>query len=123
MRFILKLLVNALGVYVTAALLPGVGVENYLEAIVVALILGLLNALVKPILILLTIPITIFTLGLFVLVINAGLIMFAGWLLDSFTVANFWWALAFSIILSIINGIMERFVFEDKRSARKDTNY
>lgn len=118
MRFILKLLVNALGVYVTAALLPGVGVENYLEAIVVAVILGLLNAIIKPVLVVLTIPITVFTLGLFLLVINAGIIMLADWLLSSFTVANFWWALAFSIILSVINGIMESFVFADEKRPR-----
>ncbi len=116
MKFIIKLLVNALGVYVTAAILPGVGVENYLEAIVVAVILGLLNAIIKPLLVILTIPITVFTLGLFLLVINAGIIMLADWLLDSFSVSSFWWALAFSVILSFINGIMERFVFADERN-------
>lgn len=115
MRFLLQLLVNGLAVYATAAVLPGVDVGSYWQAIIVALILGFLNALVRPILLILTIPITIFTLGLFVLVINAAMIMLADTLLDSFVVSNFWWALLFSIILSFVNSVLDKLVFEDKK--------
>ena len=116
MNFIIKLLVNGLAVYTTAALLPGVGVENYFEAIIVALILGILNALVRPILVILTIPITVFTLGLFLLVINAGIIMLADWLLSDFVVNGFWWALLFSIILTFINSLLDSLIFRDNRN-------
>lgn len=116
MRFLLQLLVNGLAVYATAAILPGVEVGGFWQAIIVALILGLLNALVRPILLILTIPITIFSLGLFILVINAAIIMLADVLLDSFTVSTFWWALLFSVILSVMNSILDKLVFADDNS-------
>jgi putative membrane protein len=111
MNFLIKLLVSTLAVIITAWLLgSGVEVRNdsVFIAILIAAVLAFLNSVVKPILILLTIPITVFTLGIFLLVINAGMIMLADRLIDGFSVKNFWWALWFSIVLSIVNGLLSR---------------
>ncbi|CAN5401288.1 phage holin family protein [soil metagenome] len=110
MDFIIRVLVNGLAVFITAYLLRGVTVRNFVHAILVAVVLSVINAIIKPILIILTIPITILTLGLFILVINALIIMLVDYLLSGFKVKNFWWALAFSIVLSIINAVLQWFV-------------
>jgi putative membrane protein len=90
-------------VVVAAWLLPGVALRDYLSAILVALVLALLNTLLKPILVILTIPITIFTFGFFLLVINAAMALLAAYLVPGFYIAGFWWAVAFSIIVSLMN--------------------
>jgi putative membrane protein len=109
MNFILKLFLNAIAVVITAYILPGVHLEGFGYALLVAAILALLNVSVKPLLILFTIPFTIFTLGLFLLVINAFMIEIVAWILTpNFVVASFWQALFFSILLSLINGIFDR---------------
>jgi putative membrane protein len=105
MNLIIRLLLNGLAVVLTAYLLPGVSVEDYGTALIVALILAIVNVIVKPILVILTIPITILTLGLFLLVINAALILFVDNLVRDFSVDGFWWALLFSLILSIFNSL------------------
>jgi putative membrane protein len=102
---IIQFLLNGLAVVVAAYILPGVDVDDYWAALVVALVLAIANIIVKPILIIFTIPLTIATLGLFLLVINAIIILLVDALVPGFTVANFWWALAFSLILSIINSL------------------
>lgn len=107
MSFLISLLVNGLAVFITAYLLPGVQLENMLTAILVAAVLSLLNAIVKPLLILLTIPITFFTFGLFLLVINALIIMLASYLVPGFNVDGFWWALLFSVVLALVNAIFD----------------
>jgi putative membrane protein len=107
MKFLIKLLVSGLIVLLTAYLLPGVHIDGYGIALLVALVLAVLNTIVKPILVLLTIPLTILTLGLFLLVINAVIILLAGELIGGFTLDNFWWALLFSIIVSIAMSIYE----------------
>ncbi|MDX2002148.1 MAG: phage holin family protein [Chitinophagales bacterium] len=120
MKFLITILVNAVAVYLTAILLPGVYLQGFWGAIIVALVLALLNATLKPLLIILTIPATIFTFGLFLLVVNALVIMAADWLLDGFDVRTFWWALLFSLILSVINSLLEDFVFDkDKENDRR----
>ncbi len=107
MTLIVRFLLNGLAVLLTAYLLPGVDVKGYGTALIVALILAVVNAVVKPILILLTIPITVITLGLFLLVINALLILFVDYLVPGFHVDGFWWALFFSLILSIFNSLFD----------------
>lgn len=107
MNFIVKLLLNGLAVVLTSYLLGGVSIDGFFTAVIVAAILSVLNVVVKPILLLLTIPITIMTLGLFILVINAIIILIADFFITGFYVDNFWWALLFSIILAIINAIFE----------------
>lgn len=105
MNLIIQFLLNGLAVVVAAYILPGVSVDGYGTALIVALVLSIANVIVKPILIVLTIPLTIATLGLFLLVINAIIIMLVDALVPDFEVANFWWALAFSLILSLINAL------------------
>ena len=108
MKFLGKLLVTALAVLVTSYLLKrGVTLDGMLGALIVAAVLALLNAIVKPLMILLTFPVTIMTLGLFLLVINACIILLASELVRGFEVNGFWWALLFSLILSIVNAIFE----------------
>ncbi|MBK9285562.1 MAG: phage holin family protein [Sphingobacteriaceae bacterium] len=106
MNFLAKLLVSALAVFVVAHIAPGVQVDNILDAVLVAIVLAFLNTIVKPLFTILTIPITIFTLGFFLLAINAFIILFADKLVSGFHVNGFWYALLFSIILSIITGIL-----------------
>ena len=107
MYILLKLLLTTLAVIITSYLLPGVAVAGFIDALVVAFVLGVLNALLKPILVVLTIPVTIMSLGLFLLVINAFIIQLAAYLVRGFDVATFWWALLFSIILSLVTWLLE----------------
>ena len=105
MNGIVRFLLSGVAVLLTAYLLPGVHVEHYGYALLVAALLSIANVLVKPILVVLTIPITILTLGLFLLVINAALILLVDYFVPGFNVDGFWWALAFSLILSIFNSL------------------
>ena len=105
MNWIVRFLLSGVAVMLTAYLLPGVHVQDYWEALLVALLISVSNLLIRPILILFTIPITILTLGLFLLVINAFLILLVDSFVDGFHVDGFWWALAFSLILSIFNSL------------------
>ena len=87
-------------------ILPGVYVSDLFTAIVVAAVLSLLNIFIKPILVIFTLPVTILTFGLFLLVVNAVIILIANWLIDAFQVDGFWWALLFSILLSFLQSII-----------------
>lgn len=102
---IYSFLISVLAVYVTAWILPGVHLNGFWSSVGLTLVLALLNTLVKPILVLFTIPVTILTLGLFLLVIDALIVMLASRLLSGFSVDNFWWAILYSIILSIVSSI------------------
>lgn len=104
-NFFVRLLLTALAVLITAYLLPGVHVTNFFWALLVAAVLALFNVTVKPLLIIITIPVTVFTLGLFLLVINAVIILLASALIPGFQVEGFWWALGFSLVLYLINKI------------------
>jgi putative membrane protein len=117
MNFIIKLFLNSLAVIIASLLLSsGVHVEGWGNAVLLAAVLVLLNASVKPLLVFFTLPFTLFTLGLFLLVINASIILIADWILgDGFKVDSFWWALAFSIILSLLNSFLERLVVKNER--------
>ena len=107
MGFLIRILVSALAAMATAYLLkPAVKVDSFVTALILALVLALLNALVKPELIFLTFPVTIVTLGLFLFVINALIILLAAKLVPGFKVDGFWWALLFSIVMTIINSVM-----------------
>ncbi|HQV52901.1 MAG: phage holin family protein [Flavobacteriales bacterium] len=122
MNILLKLIISAIAVLVTDLLLPGVSLGNMdtmnglLTALLTAAVLGLLNALLKPILVFFTLPVTIVTLGLFLLVINAVIVLIAAKLVPGFTVDSFWWALGFSLVLSIVQGILQGFDGGKKRS-------
>ncbi|HYC29985.1 MAG TPA: phage holin family protein [Chitinophagaceae bacterium] len=107
MGLILKLIVNAIAVFAAAHLLPGVSVDGFTTAIIVAIVLGVLNLFVKPVLILLTIPITLLTLGLFLLIINALIVLLCDSLIDGFEVDGLLYALLFSLVVSLISAVME----------------
>lgn len=114
MKLILRLLLNALAVIILSYVLPGVGVDSMITAIIVALVLSILNFLVKPILIILTLPITILTLGLFLLIINAIIILIAAHFITGFEVSSIWWAIIFSLLLSFLQSILHSMLKEDK---------
>ncbi len=109
MNFIIKLIISTLAVLITSYLLTGVRIvdNSFFTALIVAAVLSFLNSVVKPVMIILTIPITFLTLGFFLLVINALMILLAAKLVDGFIVDSFWWALLFSLILSIVTSILE----------------
>lgn len=117
MNWIIRLLLNGLAVVLTAYLLPHVEIDSYGTALIVALVLAVVNIVVKPILVILTIPITILTLGLFLLVINAILILFVENLVGGFTVDGFWWALLFSLILSVFNSLFDDLTGKRRKDA------
>jgi len=116
MRFIIQLIISTLAVLISAYLLPGVEIvgNNFFTALIVAAVLSFLNGVIKPIMIILTIPITVVTLGFFLLVINALMILLAAKLVEGFHVDGFWWALLFSLILSIVTSLLEGFKKRDE---------
>lgn len=114
MKFLAQLVVSALAVIVTSLLMPGVKIDGPLTALVVAAVLSFLNSIVKPLLVILTIPITLFTLGFFLLIINAIIIMIASHLVHGFEVSGFWTALFFSIVLTLVTYIFNSFTQKDE---------
>lgn len=109
MSLLINWLLSGLAIVITAYLLPGVQLSGLKAALLAALALGLINALIKPVLSLLALPLTILTLGLFSLVINALLILLAAKLVPGFHVQGFWWALAFSLVLALVNWVLSTF--------------
>ncbi|GAB4136299.1 MAG: phage holin family protein [Bacteroidia bacterium] len=109
MNFIIRIIISTLAVLLTSYLLPKtmVAVDGFVDALIVAVVLAFLNAVVKPVMVFLTIPATMFTFGLFLLVINAFIIIIADYFIDGFKVYGFWSALLFSVILSLVNSIFE----------------
>jgi putative membrane protein len=105
MNFLVRLIVSTLAILVTSMVLPGVHIDSAITGIIVAAVLALLNAIVKPVLVVLTIPISVFTLGFFLLVINAFIIMMTSNLVKGFKVEGFWTAFFFSIILSLVTSV------------------
>jgi len=109
-KFIGKILVTALAALIASHLLPGVDIKNGTSAVLLALVLALLNGFVKPLLVILTIPITIVTLGLFLLIINMLMIKWASVIVSGFYVANWWSAFWFSILLSFVTFLIESLI-------------
>lgn len=110
MTLLLVWILNAVALLAVAYLLPGITVASFGSAMWAALILGLVNMLVKPVLILLTLPITIVTLGLFLFVINALLFWLVGSMLTGFKVNGFWWAVIGAIVYSLISGFLTNLI-------------
>lgn len=117
MKLIIKLLLNAFAVVLIAKLLSGVSVASYTTAIIVAIVLAILNLFVKPLVVLLTLPATILTLGLFLFVINACMILLADNLIGGFSVSSFWVALLFSILLTILQAIFQSILGDNTNNA------
>lgn len=99
-------LINSLVIFAGAWLLKGVHVKGFLTAVGVAIVLAVINTFLKPIILFLTLPLTIVTLGLFVFVVNAWMLMLADKLIDGFSLNSFWWALIFSVFISLANSLM-----------------
>ncbi|MCA6079253.1 phage holin family protein [Fulvivirga sedimenti] len=106
MDLIIRILIYAVAVMAAAYVLPGVRVRSFGDGLIVGILLLLVNATIRPILVFLTIPATILTLGLFLFVINAFMVWIVHKLMNGFHVRNFWWAMGFSIILSVIDGFL-----------------
>ncbi len=106
MTLILVWILNAVALLVVAYILPGISVASFGSALIAALVLGLLNTLVKPLLVILTLPITIVTLGLFLLVLNALVFWLAGSILKGFQVNGFWWAVIGALVYSLVSGLL-----------------
>jgi len=106
MKLLVRLLVNGLAVAIAAYLLPNVEINSFVTAIIVAVVLAVINTFIKPIVNVLALPINILTLGLFSFVINGAFIYIASRFIDGFYVAGFWWAVIFSIVLSLISSVL-----------------
>lgn len=106
MNILMRIIVTSIVAFGLAYLLSGVMLDSFWTAILLAIVLAVLNAIVKPLLVIFTFPITILTLGLFLFVINALIILLADKILDGFAVKNFWWALLFGLLLSGISSLL-----------------
>jgi putative membrane protein len=106
MNFIVRIIITAVVAFGLSYVLKGIHINLFTTALILAVVLAILNAFLKPILIILTLPITVFTFGLFLLVINAAIILLAAKFVDGFKVDGFWWALLFSFLLSILTSAL-----------------
>jgi putative membrane protein len=106
MNFLFRLIVTAIVAFALSSVLPGIHIDTFWTSLVLSLVLAILNFLLKPLLIILTLPITILTLGLFLFVINALIVLLAGKFVDGFRVDGFGWALLFSLLLSLLTSIL-----------------
>lgn len=118
---ILRLLFNALGLLLISELIDGITVGGLYPAIIASIVLGILNIIIRPILLILTLPITIVTLGLFAFVVNASLFLFAASFIEGFEVQNFWYALLGSLLMSIVSTIGNRWI--NQESTKKTIEY
>lgn len=108
--FLLRLLISALGLWLASAIVPGVYVAGVGTLLIAALLLGVVNAIVRPVLVILTLPITIVTLGLFLFVVNAAMLGLVAWLLPGFAITGFWPALGASVVLSLVSWLASSFI-------------
>ncbi|HNP32009.1 MAG TPA: phage holin family protein [Flavobacterium sp.] len=115
MKLLFRILITAALVMVISYVMKGVYVDEFTTALTVAIVLGLLNFFVKPILVLFTLPVTIFTLGLFLLVINAIMIELCDYFIDGFRINSFWTAMLFSIVLSLSQSLVYQITGETKK--------
>jgi putative membrane protein len=115
MGFLLRILVNALAIVVAASILPGIEVDGLLAAVAAGLLLGLVNAIVRPIMLVLTLPITLLTLGLFLLVLNGLCLWLVAGLIEGFEVYGFWSAVFGALIVSIVSWIVTALVSDSGR--------
>lgn len=115
MKFLLKILLLVIGISGISYFIPEIHVNSVWTALGLIIVMALLNIFIKPLLILFTIPITIFTFGLFLLVINTIIVLMADWILEGFWVTSFGWAFLFSILLSFLNYLIDNLLKEEKQ--------
>ncbi|HLX90765.1 MAG TPA: phage holin family protein [Puia sp.] len=116
MNLIIRIIVSGIIAFGLSYVLKGIHINHFTTALILAVVLAILNAIVKPILVILTLPITIITFGLFLFVINAIIILLASDLIEGFKVDGFWWALLFSFLLSILTSLLYQEPPRRKRS-------
>ena len=116
--FLIRLLINALGLWLAAAIVPGIVIQGTGTLVLAALLIGVVNALVRPVAFVLTLPITIVTLGIFLLVLNAAMFALVAWLLPGFTVSGFWAALFGWLIVSLVGWFASSLMAGDKQELR-----
>ena len=116
MRFLLRVILNGVAVFLAAQLIPGIGVSGFGAALVAGLVLGLINAVIRPVLILLTLPATLLSLGLFIFVVNAVCLGLAAWLVPGFTISGFWAALFGAIVISVISWLLSALLIDEQRA-------
>jgi putative membrane protein len=110
MKLLLHLQISSLAVFVAASILPGIHIDNWLTIVLVAIVLGIVNSALKPILVIISLPVTILTLGLFLLVINALLVFLTAWLIPGFAVDGWLSAILFSLIVSLVSSVLQSLV-------------
>lgn len=101
-----NLLINTISIFAVSYILTGIQIDSFVTALIVAVVMAVLNVTLKPLLILITIPLTVITFGLFLLVVNVLVLYAAEALIGGFHIAGFWWALAFSLLVSLVNSIL-----------------
>jgi putative membrane protein len=116
MRLMIVWLINAVALFILPYVLSGIQIKGFGSALLAALVLGLVNALIRPILVILTLPVTVLTLGLFIFVINALLFLFVGKLLSGFVVDSFGTALLGSILFSVISWLLSSLLLRDRNA-------
>jgi len=114
MRFLLRLLLNAVAVVFAAWLVPGIAVAGPGTALLAGFVLGLVNAVIRPILFLLTLPFTLVTLGLFIFVVNAICLALVAWLVPGFTISGFWAALFGALVISLVSWLLSGILVDKK---------
>ncbi len=114
MHIILSFFVNVIAILITSYILPGIHLKSFFTALLVAVVLGLINTLLRPILFILTLPINILTLGLFSFIIMGFCVYLAHWIIPGFGINNFWWAILFAIIVAFINWLFRAIFFPAK---------
>lgn len=112
MRLLSYLLINSIAILIASYILPGVKVDSVSTVIIVAIVLGVINTFIKPLVLLLTLPITLVTLGLFTFIINALLVVLTDMLIAGFSVTNFLWALLFSLVVSLVSSFLSNMTKE-----------
>jgi len=118
MGFVIRVLVNAAAIWLASRIVPGITADSGGQILLAALVLGLINALVRPVLVLLTLPLTLLTLGLFLLVLNAFCLRLTSWLVSGLHVDGFWPALLGAIVISLVSWVLTAFVSDSGRLAR-----
>jgi putative membrane protein len=119
MRLVLVWLINTVSLIAVAYLMPSISVASFTTALVAALVLGLVNTVIRPILVLLTLPVTIVTLGLFIFVINGLLFWFVGSFIEGFVVAGFWSGVFGAIVYSVISWLLSSLVLRSRNEIRR----
>ncbi|MCI4669517.1 MAG: phage holin family protein [Bacteroidia bacterium] len=114
MRLVISILLNGLMVFLASKLLSGVTVDGYMAAVIAGCVLGLVNFFVKPVITLITLPLTVITLGIFMLFVNGAMVLLADYLVGGFDVDGWGWAILFSLVLTLMNTLLSRYTISKK---------